>query len=222
MTKLQELRNMDKVSQMKSLMNLNNKDMVAILKEENIKGRTKYKNKDMLQDKILEMLFAPEAPEKVEIIEGQVTVEEIIDPVVVEVVPVEGEMDLSQDELFQDQCKFIVDQIEEMRNDSISDGFGDFNFEDDLSGISIDLSNKLLGKFFTNKDFSVDAESVEIFCYKLAKVQGLNDLLDVVIEDVIHFIKHDVKSRNNFIKSKDMTPEELEKYLNVDPEECPF
>ena len=219
MTKLQELRKMDQVSQMKALMNMTNKDMVAILKEEKVKGRTKYKNKDMLQDKILEMLFAPE---KVEIIEGQVTVEEVIYPEVVEVVPVESEVDLSQDELFQNQCRFVVDQIEEMRNDSISDGFGDFNSEDDISGISIDLSNKLLGKFFTNKDFSIDAKSVEIFCYKLAKVQGLNDLLDVVIEDVIHFIKHGVKSRNNFIKSKDMTPEELENYLNVDPEECPF
>ena len=90
MTKLQELRNMDQVQQMKSLMNMTNKDMVAILKEEKVKGRTKYKNKNMLQDKVLEMLFVP-APEKVEILEGQVTVEEVIDPVVVEVESVEVE-----------------------------------------------------------------------------------------------------------------------------------
>ena len=93
MKKLQELRCMDQVSQMKALMNMTNKDMVAILKEEKVKGRTKYKNKDMLQDKMLEMLLAPEAPapEKVSIIEGQVTVEEVTDPVVVEGESVEVE-----------------------------------------------------------------------------------------------------------------------------------
>lgn len=93
---INKLRNMDRIEQVKVLMNLNNASMKQILKDENIKGRTKYKNKNMLQDKVLDILFAPEKP-ATDILEGQI---DITDVVIQEEVKCEKS-------LFETQCEEI-------------------------------------------------------------------------------------------------------------------
>ena len=137
----------------------------------------------------------------------------------------EGEIqnyDLKEDELFKEQCKFIVDEIEGAKQDSITDGFGSEFEEDDIFGMSLDISHRLVGKFFVADDYEVDLSAVDIFCDKLQKVRGLNGLLDRFIEDIVDCTKASAMERDRSNRAKTMSDDEFEDYLKVDPEECPF